>query len=118
MPYGITDEELAFIRNRDKACVYCHKQFNFDHKQGPREDWDTIEHLNHRNDWDSVRSYHDEGKPVSEIIAICCFGCNAGRRDRALTDWFKKEYCISRNISYETVDEVVRRFIDKYEPTL
>lgn len=117
MKYGITSEELKFIRNRDKTCVYCHKTFDIEYKQGDRKDSATIEHLNHRNEWDSVKSYHAEGKPVPEIIAICCYSCNTSRKDKSLTDWFKREYCTSKNISYETVDDVVKRFIDMYEPT-
>lgn len=115
MPYGITREELAVIRARDKTCVYCGKTFDLKHIKGNRSNWDSIEHLNHRRDWNSVQSYHRENKPVPEIFAICCFGCNASRNDKSLLDWFKSGYCIERNINYHCVAEVVRKYIDAFE---
>ena len=115
MPYGITKEEIEFIKKRDTICVYCRKQFDFDHNQKNHKAWDTIEHLNHREDWDSVGSYHKENKPVAEIIAICCATCNSSRGSKPLLKWFKTEYCIKNNINYKTVAKVVAKYIDKYE---
>ena len=115
MQYGITNQELTEIGARDKACVYCHKQFDQNPLNVLRTDKPTIEHLNYRADWDSVLSYHQENKPVSEIVAICCGGCNSSRRDKPLLSWFKTEYCVSRGISYRSVDDVVKKFIDVYE---
>jgi len=115
MPYGITKKEIGLIRKRDKVCVYCHKSFDLEHNQNNRSDWDTVEHLNHRSDWDSVGSYHKENKPVSEIIAICCAGCNSSRGAKPLSSWFKTEYCIQKNINYDTIAEVVKQYIDQYE---
>jgi len=115
MSYGITREEYEFIRKRDKYCVYCHKQFDLAHSQKRRNDWDTVEHLNHRQDWDSVGSFHKENKPVPEIITICCLACNSSRGAKSLKTWFQSEYCIQKKIDYETVDEVVKKYIDKFE---
>lgn len=107
-------EEIEFIRNRDKTCVYCHKSFDLEHNQNNRKDWDTIEHLNHRQDWDSVGSYHKKNKSVLEIVAICCLACNSSRRDKPLLEWFKSKYCL-KSINYQNVAEVVKNYIDKYE---
>jgi len=115
MTYGITKEEIEVIRARDKVCVYCHKQFDQNHTQGNRKDWDTVEHLNHRADWNSVQSYHQDNKPVPEIISICCFACNASRNNKPLLQWFKTKYCMSKEINYSSVAEVVKNYIDKYE---
>lgn len=113
--YGITKEEEAEIRARDKTCVYCGTKFDLKHTKNNRTKWDSIEHLNHKPEWNSVQSYHEQKKPVPEIIAICCFGCNASRRDRALLEWFKSEYCRQKNINYKSVTQEVRNYIDKYE---
>lgn len=113
MNYGITKEELAVVTARDTFCVYCGKLFSTDPEN--RKDRATIEHLNHRADWYSVQSYHEEGKPVPEIITLCCGSCNSSRGSKPLLEWFRSEYCINNDISYETVTEVVRRYINKYE---
>lgn len=108
-------EVLAEIRLRDTVCVYCHKEFDRAHLPDSRKDWDTIEHLNHRSDWDSVGDYIRDGKPVAEIVALCCHQCNSNRSNMALLDWFKTDYCRERNINYDTVSSVVRNYIDNYE---
>jgi len=115
MPHHIPKKELEKIRQRDKDCVYCHKLMTNPRDGGSRKNWATIEHLNHLQEWDSVRSFVREGKPVSEIIAICCWSCNASRSDKRLSDWFKMPYCINKNINEKTVTEVVRNYIHKYE---
>lgn len=115
MPYGITKKEIELVKKRDINCVYCHKLFNFDHDKNKRKDWDTIEHLNHRPDWDSVGSYHKENKPVLEIIAICCAACNSSRGAKPLSNWFETGYCIHNNINYNTVAQVVKQYVDKFE---
>lgn len=115
MPYGITKEEIEFIKQRDKICVYCRKQFDITRSQNNRKDWDTIEHLNHRQDWDSVGSYHKKNKPVEEIIAICCAACNSSRGSKPLSDWFNAEYCMQKDINYGTVARVVKKYIENYE---
>ena len=108
---GIPEEALRKIRERDKTCVYCHKPMINPDSGGNRIDWATIEHLNHLPDWDSVRSFIHENKPVEEIVAICCGSCNSSRSDKSLPDWFKTPYCISRNINENTVAEVVKNYI-------
>ena len=105
-----TDDVLKKIKERDRDCVYCHKNFI---KGG--SDSDTVEHLNHRKDWNSVESYLNEEKDVSEIVAICCLACNSSRSDKSLLEWFKAPYCKSKNINYDTVSDVVRDYIDVYE---
>ena len=110
------EETLAKIRARDKACVYCGKEMISPWDPKNRKDSVTIEHLNHKN-LDSVGSYIREGKPVSEIVAICCGECNSSRSDKSLLDWFETDYCKNKNkgINYSTVTDVVRKYIDKYE---
>jgi hypothetical protein len=106
-----TKTELVDIRARDKRCVYCGKEFN----TSKETDRPTIEHLNHKEDWDSVGEYRRVGKPVSEIIAICCMACNRDRRASLLSRWFETDYCKNKNINYQTVSQVVKSYINKYE---
>jgi hypothetical protein len=113
--YGIPQEELDKVVARDTDCVYCHKKMIYPVDPNNYGDSATIEHLNYKEDWDSVSSYLREGKPVPEIIAICCGSCNSSRSNKALLDWFKTSYCQERNINKETVAEVVKQYIEKYE---
>lgn len=52
------------------------------------KDKPTVEHLNHRQDWDSVGEYRRGGKPASEIIAICCMARSRNRGSSPLRTWF------------------------------
>lgn len=116
--YGIPEEDLDRIRKRDINCVYCHKQMISPGAVGRRGDWATIEHLNHRQDWNSVESYIVAGKPVPEIVAICCGTCNSSRGSKKLSDWFKTSYCVQRKIDILTVTEPVRKYIQEVENRL
>ena len=101
--YGLPEVDVEATRKRDTKCVYCHKEM---HKPGSgmkRQDWATIEHLNHLPPWDNP-----------ETIAICCFSCNASRGNKKITDWFKMEYCLSKNINIDTVAQPVRDYLEKY----
>ena len=113
--YGITQKDIDFIENRDKNCVYCNKLMVNPWSAIKRDDSVTIEHLNHKKDWDSVRSVYKQGGNVTKIIALCCNECNLSRSDLALLDWFTKAYCKEKNVKYNTVAPVVRDYIDKYE---
>ncbi|MCU0653714.1 MAG: hypothetical protein MUD10_05655, partial [Candidatus Pacebacteria bacterium] len=46
--YAITEKDEREIRARDKRCVYCVKEFDLQHRNKNKKDWDTIERLNHR----------------------------------------------------------------------
>ncbi len=113
--YGIPPSDLDTVVDRDKDCVYCHKTMNQPSSGAFRGDWATIEHLNHRQDWDSVGSYVSEGKSVPTIIAICCSSCNSSRGSKSLRDWFRTNYCRDNKISYATVSQIVRDYINMYE---
>ncbi|MEK7100765.1 MAG: hypothetical protein AAB921_01565, partial [Patescibacteria group bacterium] len=106
-----SEKTMTEIRARDKTCVYCGKKFD----RAREADRDTLEHLNHRQDWDSVGNYMREGKPVSEIVAMCCMECNRNRGAKSLRKWFECKYCVGKAISYQSSAQVVRNYIDKYE---
>lgn len=105
------DDILKKIRERDENCVYCHRPFI----KGDNNASATVEHLNHRKDWDSVGCYIREGKDVSKIVAVCCHACNSSRSDKSLLEWFKTPYSKINKINYERVAPVVRDYIDAYE---
>jgi hypothetical protein len=112
--YGIPQNQLDVIVARDKDCVYCHKIMIL-HDIANRSDSATIEHLNHREDWDSVQDFNSKNMPVYPIIAICCWSCNSSRGRKPLLEWFQSNYCKKWNISQTTVSKVVRDYINIYE---
>ncbi len=113
--FGIPQDQLDEIVTRDIDCIYCHKTMILPYDVNNRSDSATIEHLNHRADWDSVRDFVSNGKQVHSIIGLCCGGCNSSRRDLPLLAWFNAEYCKSRKIDEDTVSDVVRSYISEYE---
>jgi len=101
------------IVRRDTVCIYCGKEMRSG-SDIPRTDWPTVEHLNHRSNWDSVGSYMREGKDVTEIVGICCWSCNASRGALPFPEWFKKPYCVKRGITINSVAPVVKNYLKKY----
>ncbi len=102
--YGLVEDELNKIRERDRSCVYCHKKMNKPSDCVCQQDWATIEHLNHLPPWDNIST-----------VAICCGSCNSSRGKRRILDWFKSPYCQERGICLESVARSVREYVNKYE---
>lgn len=102
--YGLPEQAVERVRERDKLCVYCRKLMAKPNTGSWRGDWATIEHLNHLPPWDNP-----------ETIAICCGSCNSSRGNRPILEWFRSEYCRKHGISPSTVSEVVLEYIRKYE---
>ena len=98
--YGLPPDELQKSRERDRLCVYCHKTMTDWGSNGPRVDWRTIEHFNCSEPWDDPNT-----------VGFCCRSCNSSKGNRELSDWFKRPYCISRNISAITVAEPVKIYL-------
>lgn len=112
----IPQKDLDFVIARDKVCVYCKNKMKlFGDKGYDNRNRRSVEHLNHLSDVDSVGYYISKGWSVSDIIAMCCGSCNSIRWNKSLREWFKSDYCVSRNINIETVAEVVRNYFKKYE---
>lgn len=42
-------------------------------------------------------------------IALCCCSCNASKGAKSLTLWLVSNYCLSKNITPETVADVAKR---------
>lgn len=95
--WGIPGRLEKKIRDRDKSCVYCHKEF----KKNPH-DIATIEHM----DENSVTN------PEEWNVAICCKSCNSSRR-MPLKEWFKTKYCKDRDINESTVSPVIKEYMKR-----
>lgn len=98
--YGIPTEGLKKIKERDRDCVYCHKEISSPSEDVWRGDWATIEHLNHLPPWNNPNT-----------IAICCGSCNSSRSVKKISDWFKSKYCLEKNINIETVSRPVQEYV-------
>lgn len=106
--YGIPEEELEKIRQRDRVCVYCHGSMKeYPHTAGTPADKATIEHLNYLPPWNNPNT-----------VVICCGRCNSSRGKKKLLDWFKSPYCIERNICETTVTEPVKDYVRYVESFL
>jgi hypothetical protein len=102
-PFGLPEEELAAIRERDRDCVYCHVTMRPYNSDGPRTAWATIEHFN--------------GPPFDDPsqVAYCCAACNSSRGARTHEEWFATAYCQERGIDASTVAKPVRDYLRIFE---
>jgi len=107
--FGISRKDEDELRTRDKTCVYCGKAMKTHAEikaaRAQRADEATIEHLNFDGPF-----YVRDGLKKEDLV-ICCRGCNSSRGERRLLDWFKSDYCVSRNINKDTVAEAVTRYL-------
>ena len=96
--WGIPIKTEEFVVNRDLACVYCGVDFSIDHES--RKTKPTWEHI-----------VNDIRITTIENIALCCTSCNASKGAKLLEDWHKSSYCNFKEITKETVAEVVKNAI-------
>jgi hypothetical protein len=79
---GVSAAVAAQVLARDgSTCVYCRK--TMDPKSSNRADHPSVEHLNH------LPTFQHDYPKTAAYFAICCFGCNASRRDRPLSVWLR-----------------------------
>lgn len=97
--WGIPLEIEAQVIKRDKKCVYCGCEFS-----------ETIR--KEKASWEHI--INDIRITTVENIARCCVGCNASKGSKTLKDWLYSKYCFSKNITQDTVAEVVKVHIKKY----
>ncbi len=83
------------VRNRDKSCIYCGIQFTQNNKS--RKSIQTWEHI-----------INNASIVNSNNIALCCCSCNASKGAKLLKLWLNSSYCIRKNITTETVADVVK----------
>ncbi len=96
--WNIQDLLEKKIRDRDKSCVYCKVKFkeNFTDKA-------TFEHID-----------NDEKNISEDNIALCCASCNASKGSKNLFDWLESTYCKKKNITKNTVANIVQVYIHRF----
>ncbi|HAY70856.1 MAG TPA: HNH endonuclease [Saprospirales bacterium] len=98
--WGIPKEIEVIVQKRDLACVYCGIPFReSDKNRKTRKTWEHI-----------VNDIRING---SDNIALCCGSCNASKGNKKLEEWLKSKYCITKNISHDTVGMVVKKHLNK-----
>ena len=85
-----------FLQERDTHCVYC--GIEFDSESDSRKTKPSWEHIVNDIRFTSV-----------DNIALCCISCNASKGAKPLNVWLDSKYCSSKNITSETVAEVVKK---------
>ncbi|WP_343219717.1 HNH endonuclease [Oceaniferula marina] len=96
IPKWLEDE----VRDRDKVCVYCGCEFT--PVKISRKSAASWEHI-----------INDAKIITRENIALCCCGCNASKGQKQLSVWLQTRYCKERDISPESVADVIKQAIDK-----
>jgi len=94
-PWNIPGWLEKEIIARDVYCVYCGIQFG---SCGTRKSKASWEHI-----------INDARIVTRENIALCCVSCNASKGTKLLTDWITSSYCRNKNITPQSVAEVVKR---------
>lgn len=95
IPKWLEDE----VRARDERCVYCGVVFAG--REGPRRCRPSWEHI-----------VNDARIVTPQNIVLCCIGCNSSKGAKDLLVWLSSKYCVDRQISEDTVSEVVKAAID------
>lgn len=101
--WNIPDDVERFVKSRDLECVYCKVDFSQAHES--RRTMPTWEHI-----------VNDVRLNSADNVALCCSSCNASKGAKSLDDWLKSKYCVSKNISRDTVGLVVQRALDRGRP--
>lgn len=103
--FGIPDDILSEMRQRDVACAYCRKMMVFPYSRANVADSATIEHLR------EAGPFHWKDGLVKEDIVICCSACNSSRGQKTHAEWFRCGYCIEHGITANTVAPAIRDYL-------
>ena len=96
--WGIPKDVEEFVITRDSKCVYCGIEFsNNNDSYKSKSSWEHI-----------VNDIRIKG---IDNISLCCMSCNASKGAKLIEDWLKSDYCKSKEITEETVAEVVKEAI-------
>jgi hypothetical protein len=82
------------VRSRDMRCIYCGIEFG---SCGTRKSTASWEHIT-----------NDESIITRANIARCCVSCNSSKGKKLLANWINSTYCKGKNITKQSVSEVVR----------
>ena len=90
------------IIKRDTVCVYCGVPFT------------TAGHFRKTSpSWEHI--INDARIVTLENISRCCVSCNASKGSKDLSDWLESDYCKKKNITYNTVADVVKKALRNYQ---
>ncbi|MFY9185063.1 hypothetical protein [Limnohabitans sp.] len=85
----------AEVLQRDKACVYCRRDFSVPAlSRGEKPSWEHI--------------INDEAIITRTNISLCCMSCNASKGAKDLRIWLESNYCKEKGINRSTVADVVK----------
>ncbi len=106
-----TPEVKHEIMQRDKLCVYCGKKMIYPYRRDKGNNSATLEHF-------KEGTLNREKPFTKDEVAMCCGSCNSSRRQKKLSDWFKKAYCRGQNsenkiINEDTVAQIVKEYIKR-----
>ncbi len=101
--WGIPDWLEAEVRERDRACIYCHAPFlEFPASIGSGKAVATWEHI-----------VNNISIVTRENIARCCASCNNSKGTKTLSDWLESSYCKQRGINEDTIDRVAQQALKR-----
>jgi hypothetical protein len=87
------------IIERDNTCIYCRVLFTT-----PKECKKTSP------SWEHI--VNDVRIVTLGNIARCCVSCNASKGSKALSDWLESSYCKKKEITAETVGNIVKKALE------
>jgi hypothetical protein len=93
--WGIPKDVEEIVRKRDTFCVYCGVDFSV--KNNSRKSKPSWEHI--------VNDIRING---TDNIALCCMSCNASKGSKLLEDWLSSDYCKKKEITTDSVAEVIK----------
>ena len=101
--WRIPDTLERRVRDRDRACIYCHVPFDRpDPPRGQRTSWEHIV---------------NDARIVTEAnIALCCISCNASKGAKPLADWLQSAYCKRKGIEAHRLAPVARAALNATLP--
>ncbi len=97
--WGIPKDVENLVLKRDKCCVYCNINFSINHlSRKTKPSWEHI--------------INDIKLNTEKNIALCCVSCNSSKGSKDLLKWFDSKYCQQKNITKDTVSEVVKQVLE------
>ncbi len=96
--WGIPKDVEDYVKQRDTKCVYCGVEFS--EKNKSRKSKPSWEHI--------INDIRING---IDNITLCCMSCNASKGAKLLEDWLQSDYCKKKNITIESVANIVKEAI-------
>lgn len=98
--WGIPQWLETEVRQRDTECVYCRTKF-------------TAPNISPKSSSSWEHIINDASIITRENIALCCRSCNSSKGQKELTEWLSSPYCVTKNITFETVAPIVKQALGR-----